>query len=250
MALGNMCVDILLPAAPIPTPETLKTEATLAELTAASPPKALWEVGGEKERDAWVGGREAVHRPRFLQPHPSFPFPAGRLAIKPGSHHHHTAYQSPSEMIISRFVSQIQTSPARAHPRLLNRAWIDTPPTPSLLQGNCNFLIAAARLGLRAECAGHVGEDVYGEFLRDVLALEGVPLRGLVTTRAAAEAGRDVLRTLLCFVLSDGVGGHAFCSRWGSESGEGGGGGLPLASTILIQSTPVFLHPRFPGTCI
>ena len=47
VALGNMCVDILPPPAPIPKPETLKTEAMLAELTAASPNQASWEVGGK-----------------------------------------------------------------------------------------------------------------------------------------------------------------------------------------------------------
>ena len=47
--------------------------------------------------------------------------------------------------------------------------------------GNCNFLIAAARLGLRAECVGHVGEDAQGAFLRATLAEEGVPMRRLAS---------------------------------------------------------------------
>ena len=132
VALGNMCVDVLLPPAPIPAPEVLKTEAQLAAFTAASPPQRLWEVGG-----------------------------------------------------------------------------------------NCNFLIAAARVGLNAECVGHVGADVYGDFLRDVLADEGVPLRPL---HAAAPGGAfskegegtkvGTPGTLACFVLTDGAGGHAFCSRY------------------------------------
>ena len=28
--------------------------------------------------------------------------------------------------------------------------------------GNCNFLIAASRIGLRCACVGHVGHDKYG----------------------------------------------------------------------------------------
>ena len=34
---------------------------------------------------------------------------------------------------------------------------------------NCNFLIAAARLGLRPACIGNLGEDVYGRFLLEAL---------------------------------------------------------------------------------
>lgn len=35
--------------------------------------------------------------------------------------------------------------------------------------GNCNFMIAAARLGLQVAALGNLGNDVYGRFLRDVL---------------------------------------------------------------------------------
>ena len=83
--------------------------------------------------------------------------------------------------------------------------------------GNCNFLIAAARLGLRAECVGHVGEDAQGAFLRATLAEEGVPLRRLASPELVEEAARANARmdkTLTCHVLSDGEGGHAFCSRY------------------------------------
>lgn len=40
--------------------------------------------------------------------------------------------------------------------------------------GNCNFLIVASRLGLRASCAGYVGNDEYGKFLIDEFVLEGI----------------------------------------------------------------------------
>lgn len=123
VALGNMCVDVLLPPAPIPSPDALKTDASLASLDASAEAKddARWEVGG-----------------------------------------------------------------------------------------NCNFLIAASRLGLRAECAGHVGDDAHGAFLVETLAAEGVPFRDL-----CAIASEDAqTETLKCFVLTDGAGGHAFCSRY------------------------------------
>ena len=132
VALGNMCVDILHPPAPIPDPAALKTEAFLATLDASAEDSSeladRWEVGG-----------------------------------------------------------------------------------------NCNFLIAAARLGLRAECVGHVGEDKQGAFLRATLAEEGVPMRRLASPELVEEAARANARmdkTLTCHVLSDGEGGHAFCSRY------------------------------------
>ena len=125
VAHGNMCVDVLLPPAPIPSPETLKTAETLASFADADPPESSWEVGG-----------------------------------------------------------------------------------------NCNFLIAAARIGLRAECVGHVGDDKYGDFIKRVLADEGVPFRRLASAEFVRDSRRDMSETLLCFVLTDGDGGHAFCSRY------------------------------------
>ena len=46
--------------------------------------------------------------------------------------------------------------------------------------GNTNFAIAAARLGLDVTCLGHTGHDVYGKFMEDVLAEEGVALQQLL----------------------------------------------------------------------
>ena len=137
VALGNMCVDILHPPAPIPDPAALKTEAFLATLDAAGDDAATGDAGSPS--DEWEVG------------------------------------------------------------------------------GNCNFLIAAARLGLRAECVGHVGEDPQGAFLRATLAEEGVPLRRLASPELVAEAAAKHARmdkTLTCHVLRDGEGGHAFCSRY------------------------------------
>ena len=125
VALGNLCVDVLLPPGPIPDARTLKTSKTLNELAKTAPARESWELGG-----------------------------------------------------------------------------------------NCNFLISASRLGLRATCAGHVGNDQYGRFLIDELALEGVDHVELVPDDDQGVRVSALAETLICFVLSDGQGGHAFCSRY------------------------------------
>ncbi|OUS48737.1 Ribokinase-like protein [Ostreococcus tauri] len=125
VALGNLCVDVLLPPGPIPEVGSLKTSKTLNELAKTAPARESWELGG-----------------------------------------------------------------------------------------NCNFLIAAARLGLRATCAGHVGNDQYGQFLIDELTMEGVDVVELVPDDDTGVKVSALAETLICFVLSDGDGGHAFCSRY------------------------------------
>lgn len=37
------------------------------------------------------------------------------------------------------------------------------------LGGNCNFMIAAARMGMRVGSIGHVGNDTYGRYMDRVL---------------------------------------------------------------------------------
>lgn len=125
VALGNLCVDVLLPPGPIPRPSALKTNKTLGELAKTAPARSSWELGG-----------------------------------------------------------------------------------------NCNFLIAASRLGLRAACAGHVGKDQYGKFLIDELAIEGVEHAELIPGDDRGMRSSALAETLICFVLSDGAGAHAFCSRY------------------------------------
>ena len=46
VVLGNLCVDILLPAATIPPEVALKTETFLSSLAAEVPSEQSWEVGG------------------------------------------------------------------------------------------------------------------------------------------------------------------------------------------------------------
>ncbi|BDA49261.1 probable 5-dehydro-2-deoxygluconokinase [Coccomyxa sp. Obi] len=77
---------------------------------------------------------------------------------------------------------------------------------------SCNFLIAAARMGLNTAAVANLGEDVYGQFLLDVLKEEGVARFQPLAPEAFDEALKE---TLLCFVLvNDRSAAHAFCSRY------------------------------------
>lgn len=55
--------------------------------------------------------------------------------------------------------------------RTLFRELTSEPPPESAWEvgASCNFMIAASRLGLRVGAVGHVGDDVYGDFMRRVL---------------------------------------------------------------------------------
>jgi sugar/nucleoside kinase (ribokinase family) len=70
--------------------------------------------------------------------------------------------------------------------------------------------IAAARLGLHCITIGHVGNEIYGRFLLDVLQEEGI---GTVGMTDAVEASVSVAsyETLLCWVLVDPLQRHGFC---------------------------------------
>ncbi|XP_071738196.1 fructokinase-1 [Rutidosis leptorrhynchoides] len=80
--------------------------------------------------------------------------------------------------------------------------------------GNCNMAIAAARLGLRCNVIGHIGDEIYGKFLLEVLHDEGINVIGM------REEEDDIINkmsseyeTLLCWVLVDPLQRHGFCSR-------------------------------------
>lgn len=77
--------------------------------------------------------------------------------------------------------------------------------------GSTNLLIAASRLGLKAGSVGHVGQDVFGAFLEEVLAAEGIRR---IEPVALGHMTPEQQQTLLCFVLVNGDGQHAFCSRY------------------------------------
>ncbi|KAL9318486.1 hypothetical protein ACSQ67_015003 [Phaseolus vulgaris] len=85
--------------------------------------------------------------------------------------------------------------------------------------GNCNMAIAAARLGLNCISIGHVGNEIYGKFLSDVLHDEGIGLVGILTNENSnniidsSSSGSASYDTLLCWVLVDPLQRHGFCSR-------------------------------------
>lgn len=71
--------------------------------------------------------------------------------------------------------------------------------------------IAAARLGLRCATIGHVGDEIYGQFLLDVLHDEGINFVGMNEENDAVSSSSADYDTLLCWVLVDPMQGHGFC---------------------------------------
>ncbi|KAK6259989.1 Carbohydrate kinase PfkB - like 2 [Theobroma cacao] len=79
--------------------------------------------------------------------------------------------------------------------------------------GNCNMAIAAARLGLNCITIGHVGNEIYGNFLLDVLHDEGIGMVGMSEETDPVNSPIASYDTLLCWVLVDPLQKHGFCSR-------------------------------------
>lgn len=79
--------------------------------------------------------------------------------------------------------------------------------------GNCNMAIAAARLGLHCIAIGHVGDEIYGKFLLDVLQDEGINLIEMREDDGNISSSSSAYETLLCWVLVDPLQKHGFCSR-------------------------------------
>ncbi|KAL9394887.1 hypothetical protein Peur_014172 [Populus x canadensis] len=79
--------------------------------------------------------------------------------------------------------------------------------------GNCNMAIAAARLGLHCATIGHVGDEIYGQFLLDVLREEGISMVGMSEDGDIVDSSNASYETLLCWVLVDPLQRHGFCSR-------------------------------------
>ncbi|KAK3036851.1 hypothetical protein RJ639_031469, partial [Escallonia herrerae] len=75
--------------------------------------------------------------------------------------------------------------------------------------GNCNMAIAAARLGLRCITIGHVGDEIYGRFLLDVLHDEGIGVVGM-SNENHVDSSSSAYETLLCWVLVDPMQRHDF----------------------------------------
>lgn len=72
--------------------------------------------------------------------------------------------------------------------------------------------IAAARLGLRCNVIGHIGDEIYGKFLLDVLHDEGI---NVIEMREEDDiinkSSSSEYETLLCWVLVDPLQRHGFC---------------------------------------
>lgn len=111
-----------------------------------------------------------------------------------------------------------------------------SPPDSSTKEvgGACNFMIAAARLGMQVGCVGQVADDAYGTFLRDVMKAEGVD-----SIQPVLAADQELQQTLLCFVLVGPDGGHAFCSAYdfGPWPLLGGEQDIPHAVHAMLRDT-------------
>ncbi|CAD5190470.1 unnamed protein product [Musa acuminata subsp. malaccensis] len=75
--------------------------------------------------------------------------------------------------------------------------------------GNCNLAIAASRLGLSCFTLGHVGDEIYGNFLLDVLWNENIRYVGM-NQNIDDTASIAAYETLLCWVLVDPFQKHRF----------------------------------------
>lgn len=71
--------------------------------------------------------------------------------------------------------------------------------------------IAAARLGLRCTSIGHVGDEIYGKFLVDVLREERIDIVGMSEDTDVVDSSSVSYETLLCWVLVDPLQRHGFC---------------------------------------
>ncbi|XP_057825659.2 uncharacterized protein LOC131037517 isoform X1 [Cryptomeria japonica] len=78
--------------------------------------------------------------------------------------------------------------------------------------GNCNFAIAAARIGLNCVPLGQLGNEKYGWFLEDVLEKEGMNIVRIDENSENLSSNDN--ETVLCWVLVDPGRHHSFCSRF------------------------------------
>jgi sugar/nucleoside kinase (ribokinase family) len=102
-------------------------------------------------------------------------------------------------------VAELPSADVEERRKLLGRLTAQPPPVESWeVGGNSNFLIAASRLGLTAASIGHLGDDVYGRFFRDVMAVSrerarrGPEGKGRHTSGSCYERAREQGRGLEC----------------------------------------------------
>ena len=126
---------------------------------------------------------------------------------------------------------------------LLERLSRDPPVASSWeVGGNTNTLIAGCRLGMHVASIGHIGQDVFGQFLKDVLQEEGIHLPASVVEEKEMEK-HD---TLVCFVLVDHESSeHGFCSKYdfGPWPLFAGVSSLPEEALHVLENTKsVFIN--------
>jgi 2-dehydro-3-deoxygluconokinase len=92
-----------------------------------------------------------------------------------------------------------------------------------------NFAIAAARQGARVAYAGALGDDPYGQLVRELWTHEGVDHSAVATDREAY--------TAIYFVTHDAVGHHFHFFRSGSAASSVTPATVPLAA---VRATRVF----------
>lgn len=98
--------------------------------------------------------------------------------------------------LIADLIMPIPQLPVRANQHQLSHDfWLE-------LGGACNFLVAAARLGLRTKALGPVGDDCYGQSVIDLLHQLGINVSDV-----SKEPGA---KTPLTLVLVDDYGEHVF----------------------------------------
>jgi sugar/nucleoside kinase (ribokinase family) len=66
-------------------------------------------------------------------------------------------------------------------------------------------------MGLRCVAIGHVGNEIYGQFLLDVLHDEGIDMVGMIEDADVLDGPSAFYETLLCWVLVDPLQRHGFC---------------------------------------
>jgi sugar/nucleoside kinase (ribokinase family) len=66
-------------------------------------------------------------------------------------------------------------------------------------------------MGLRCVAIGHVGNEIYGQFLLDVLHDEGIDMVGMIEDADVLDGPSACYETLLCWVLVDPLQRHGFC---------------------------------------
>ena len=71
--------------------------------------------------------------------------------------------------------------------------------------------IAAARLGLDCMTVGHLGNEVYGKFVLDLLHDEGIRVVEMTNDIDVDNSFNASCETLLCWVLVDPLQRHGFC---------------------------------------